>query len=259
MILDAYLGLFYSAKYILMQANTFTMTLEEAYMITPSVKHFIFKPSKPLDYIPGQFITIHIQQDDKILRRSYSLANPPSPHHVLAFDAGFVTNGPSTELLFNLNPGDTLETTGPFGRLTLKEEDPARYIFIATSTGITPYHAMLPELSQRLKHNPNLHVVILQGVQTPTDLLYHDDFLAFANQSSQVTYRAQLSRVTPDTLGDSEYSGYVQTSFPELDLNPEEDIVYLCGNPGMVDESFSELKNRGFAIQRIVREKYISR
>jgi NAD(P)H-flavin reductase len=51
----------------------------------------------------------------------------------------------------------------------------------------------------------------------------------------------------------------VQSSFPELDLNPEEDMVYLCGNPGMVDESFSDLKDRGFAIQRIVREKYISR
>jgi ferredoxin-NADP reductase len=242
-----------------MQANTFTLTLEEAYMLTPSVKHFVFTLKTPLNYVPGQFITMHIQRDDKILRRSYSIANPPNAQHQLELAAGFVKDGPGTQLLFNLKPGDTLETTGPFGRLTLKEEDPIRYVFIATSTGITPYRAMMPELTKRLNANPNLHVVILQGVQTREDLLYHDDFLAFAKQHPRVTYRAQLSREKPDALKTNEHTGYVQSSFPELNLNPEEDIVYLCGNPGMVDESFSDLKDRGFAIQRIVREKYISR
>jgi NAD(P)H-flavin reductase len=43
-----------------------------------------------------------------------------------------------------------------------------------------------------------------------------------------------------------------------LSLNPDEDIVYLCGNPGMIDESFAYLKDKGFALQRIIREKYIS-
>jgi ferredoxin-NADP reductase len=250
---------FQLSKDFIMQANTFTMTLEEAYMLTPSVKHFVFTCQSPLTYVPGQFITMHIHRDDKILRRSYSIANPPHPTHHLELAAGFVKNGPGTELLFNLKPGDTLETTGPFGRLTLKEEDPTRYIFIATSTGITPYRAMLPELNKRLLANPKLHVVILQGVQTHEDLLYHDEFLAFANTHPRVTYRAQLSREKPDALKANEYTGYVQNSFPELNLNPEEDMVYLCGNPGMVDESFSDLKDRGFAIQRIVREKYISR
>lgn len=230
-------------------------------MITPSVKHFVFTPSTPIDYTPGQFITIHIEVGDKTLRRSYSLATPPTTGHRLEFDAGFVENGPSTELLFNLKPGDTLNTTGPFGRLILKDEanEPTRYILMATSTGVTPYHAMLPALSARLNANPDLQVVILQGVQTQADLLYHDDFLAFAKQHPNATYRAQLSRVTAETLGESEHLGYVQSSFPALDLNPDADIVYLCGNPGMVDEAFSELKNKDFTIQRIVREKYISR
>ncbi len=228
-------------------------------MLTPSVKHFIFKPENPVHYLPGQFITIHIEHDGKTLRRSYSIANAPRKDQKIEFAAGFVEGGVASELLFQLKPGDTLNTTGPFGRLTLKEADPARYIFMATSTGVTPYHAMLTELKKRLDANPNLHVVILQGVQTHDDLLYHDTFSALANQSPQVTYRAQLSRAKKEALQPHEYTGYVQTALPELNLNPESDIVYLCGNPGMVDESFSQLKDRGFAIQRIVREKYISR
>ena len=228
-------------------------------MLTPSVKHFVFSTTNPFDYAPGQFITMHIKRDEKILRRSYSIANPPQQNQRLELAAGFVEGGPGTELLFNLKPGDSLETTGPFGRLTLKEEDPTRYILIATSTGITPYRAMLPELSLRLQANPNLHLVLLQGVQTREDLLYHDEFMAFAANNPRVTYRAQLSRTQPADLGAHEHAGYVQTALPELNLHHEEDLVYLCGNPGMVDDAFLQLKEREFTVQRIVREKYISR
>ena len=51
----------------------------------------------------------------------------------------------------------------------------------------------------------------------------------------------------------------MQFIYPELHLNPEQDLVYLCGNPGMIDDSFSYLKEQGFAMQQIIREKYISR
>lgn len=231
-------------------------------MLTPSVKHFVFKPEPSFDYTPGQFITIHIPKGDKTLRRSYSLANPPREDGRIEFAAGFVAGGPSTELLFGLEVGDVIaSTTGPFGRLLLKSEaeEPKRYILVATSTGITPYLSMLPSLSQRMKANPELEVVLLQGVQKQEDLLYHDVFLQFAKEHPNVTYRAQLSRAEENSLKDCEHLGYVQTAYPELNLNPEEDMVYLCGNPGMVDDSFTQLKDQGFGIQRIVREKYISR
>lgn len=230
-------------------------------MLTPSVMHFVFKANPAFEYLPGQFITIHIKKDEKILRRSYSIANPPSSNGQIEFAAGFIEGGPGTTLLFNLNPGDVIQTTtGPFGRLILKpaEEEPRRYIFVATSTGITPYRAMLPQLQTRLDENPALEVVILQGVQTQKDLLYHNEFLNFANHP-RVTYRAQLSREDEASLKAHEYAGYVQTAYDALNLHPEEDMVYLCGNPGMVDDSFAKLKDKGFGIQRIIREKYISR
>jgi len=242
-----------------MQANTFDITLEEAYMLSPQVKHFVFTPTTPLEYTPGHFITFHIEHDGKTLRRSYSIANAPRANGQVELAAGFVENGPGTQLLFNLKPGDTLKTTGPFGRLTLKAEDPKRYIFMATSTGITPYRAMLPELTKRLENDPELHVAILQGVQKRADILYHDEFIAWAKTSPRATYRAQLSRENPSELGEHEHAGHVQTAFADLHPNPEEDLVYLCGNPGMLDDAFSQLKERGFTVQRIVREKYISR
>ena len=167
-------------------------------------------------------------------------------------------HGPGTEFLFHLKPGDTVETKGPFGRLILKDTSPKRYILVSTSTGVTPYRAMLSNIDQLLHEDPALEIILLHGVQTRADLIYDHEFLAFAAKHQRFQYKPCLSR-QKDDLNKHEYSGYVQHALPKLDLKPLEDIVYLCGNPGMVDEAFQWLKDHEFPVQHIVREKYISR
>lgn len=243
-----------------MSIKPFLATLETSYMITPTVKHFVFRAedSCTFDYLPGQFITIQFEVDEKTLRRSYSIASPPEKNNRIEFAAGFVNAGPGSEYLFHLAPEQTVHMTGPFGRLVLKDPVPKRYVFVATSTGITPYRAMIPALKKRLTENPGLQIVILQGVQKQADVLYRDEFIALAQAFPQVDFRMQLSRESASNLDVREYSGYVQSAFSSLNLNPEHDLVYLCGNPSMIDESFEALKNLGFEIQHIIREKYIS-
>lgn len=244
-----------------MQINLFPITLKESVMITPKVKHFVFtcELSPQFNFAPGQFITIHFEHEGKMLKRSYSIANEPKQDNQIEFAAGYFEDGPGTKLLFNLKPGDVININGPFGRLTMKDEHPGRYILVATSTGTTPYRAMLAELGKRMEQNPKLQVVILQGVQRHEEILYPDDFLNFAQKYPQASFRSYLSRQPAEELHENEYSGYVQHAFPTLDLNPEQDVVYLCGNPGMIDEAFDYLKEHGFAMQQIIREKYISR
>lgn len=243
-----------------MQLNTFPITLETSYMITPKVKHFIFTCdlSPAFHFKPGQFITIHFEHQGKTLRRSYSIANAPMQDNRIEFAAGFFEHGPGTELLFNLKPRDVIHINGPFGRLILRDEIPGRYILIATSTGITPYRAMIQELGRRVEQNSELEVVILQGVQKREEILYPDEFTALAAKHPRIKFRAHLSRELSQELKDHEFKGYVQYAFPELNLNPDKDIVYLCGNPSMIDDSFNYLKDQGFTPQHIIREKYIS-
>jgi NAD(P)H-flavin reductase len=237
------------------QLSTSPMALLNAYNISPHVRHFVFSVAVPkFTYLPGQFITIHFDKEGKSLKRSYSIANVPKQDNCIEFAAGFVEGGPGTELLFNLKVGDKLQMTGPYGRLVLRDEVPGRYLLVATSTGVTPYRSMLDELSKRLAQHDKLQVVILLGVQKKEDILYAEEFQTFA-QHDRVRFIPCLSRDK-----DSHYFlGHVQEAFDSLDLNPATDLVYLCGNPSMIDQSFIALQNKQFSVQQVIREKYISR
>jgi ferredoxin-NADP reductase len=232
--------------------------------ITKNVKHFcgelIDTPS--FDFIPGQFITILFEHEQKILRRSYSIANAPQDK-TIEFAASYVEGGPGSAYLFSRNPGDELKITGPFGRLILKPEIPQQRIFlVATSTGITPYRSMLTQIQSYLTKNTEVRVEILEGAQTKDQLLFTQDFLKFCQQyPHQAQFSAALSRESNpcDDLEFETFHGYVQDILKQKALNPDHDLIYLCGNPKMIDDTTELLKNMNFNIQNIIREKYISR
>ena len=59
-------------------------------------------------------------------------------------------------------------------------------------------------------------------------------------------------------MHDYQHKGYVQTGFDNYNLDPETDMIYLCGNPGMIDAAYEILLAKGFTARTVRREKYIS-
>lgn len=228
--------------------------------LAPGVKHFAFRreDGEPLDFVAGQFVQLFFDcGGDEKLRRSYSIASVPGRDATIDIAVAAVAGGRATERFWALRPGDAVEAMGPFGRLVLRDEPPARYFLVATGTGITPYRAMLPALAERLAGGwPEVHV--LMGVRTREDLLYGDEFVAFAAAHPGFRFTAHYSREPAEDLAPWERRGYVQHAFEGLGMDPERDVVYLCGNPDMIDQSLEWLVARGFPAQRVRREKYIS-
>lgn len=240
----------------------FQLALKSSTKITPNTLHMAFArvDGTTLPFIPGQFLTFLLESEAGIKRRSYSIASIPGKTNELEIAISYVAGGIASETFFNLSVGAELTCSGPFGRLILRaDETPKRYILIATGTGVAPYRAMLPELATRLEQDPELRIVLLLGVQYRADLLYANDFIDFATQHPRFEFRAQLSREDlTKHKADYEYSGYVQTAFKDLSLSPGDDLIYLCGNPNMIDNAFEYLTDEGFTPQAVRREKYIS-
>lgn len=242
-----------------MAISEFQFNLLSCDFITPRVKHFIgqIESDKVWAFIPGQFMTLSFKHHDKILRRSYSIANSPNSKNIIEFAASFVEGGPGSEFLFNLKPGDHFSITGPYGRLILKDEPVKRIFLIGTSTGITPYRAMLTQIAEHLQKCPDTQFEIIEGVSHAKELLFENDFKAFCNQHPQVQFHAAISREVSRLP--QHVHGRVQTVLKQKNPNPTQDMVYLCGNPQMIDDTTKLLEDYNFPIQKIIREKYISR
>ncbi len=226
--------------------------------ITPLIQHLAFVPedNAPIPFKAGQFMTLNIEGPNKILHRSYSIANAPGDN-TIELACAYVEGGVATTLLFGLKPGDMVSASGPFGLFTLKEERPTRYVFIATGTGVAPYRSMLKDIQERFQNShPELKVALVLGVRNRTELLFGEEFAAFEAAQPQFKFYACYSQSAPENPRSFERSGRVQTVFNELALNPQNDIVYLCGNPNMIDENFALLTEMGFDKKSVRREKY---
>ncbi len=240
-----------------MSHQKFNLILNSREFITPRVMKFSLTRAdgSRFEYTPGQFITLHLPWKGRVLRRSYSIATPAEQvggAHEIDIAVTAVDGGRATNVLFNLRPGACIEATGPFGRFVLRDDPPVRYVLVATGTGVSPYRAMLPELARRLA-DPGCSMRLMLGVRNPEELLFSADFERFATEQAAFDFAPSFSRYPQAAR-----HGHVQQHLAQLTLDPEHDIVYLCGNPGMIDEAVIHLKATGFDNSHIRREKYVS-
>lgn len=223
--------------------------------------HFKLKilNDKKLDLIAGQFIRLLFQQDGEEVFRSYSVANILTNHedtiNEIELAVAWVDNGLATIGLQNLKIGETIEALAPYGRFCLTEKMWKRYFLVATGTGVTPYRAMTSELFNRIENGAEVYIIM--GARIESGLLYQDEFRENA-KTQGYNYVSCLSRDVIKKPTKLDFRGYVHKFLEQVDFNTESDVVYLCGNPAMVDDAFNLLKEKGLPVPQIRREKYVS-
>ena len=235
-------------------------------MLAPTVAHlsFVRDDGQPLDFIPGQFVQVHFHYaDGTATKRSYSLAtlhdHALDPGESVEIAVSYVAGGAATALFEGLDLGGQIDASGPYGRFCLAPADAnRRYLLIGTGTGVTPYRAMLPQLETLIAQR-DIEVVLLFGARTPAELLYGEEFRAFADRHPRhFRFVPCFSRELPQAPHADVRHGYVQQFLPEFAPDAATDIAYLCGNPNMVDACFETLKAAGLPVPQIRREKYVS-
>jgi ferredoxin-NADP reductase len=233
-------------------------------MLAPSVRHLAFERAdgQPFAFVPGQFIQIHFHYaDGKPTKRSYSVGTVGTGSGAvqrIEIAVSFVDGGAATELLSQLDEDGTIQASGPYGRFCLMAADTnRRYLLVATGTGVTPYRAMLPQI-RTLSEKRGCAFALVYGARNESELLYGDEFEAFARAVPDFSFHPCFSRTPRAVPRAHDRNGRAQVALGELGPNAEHDIAYLCGNPDMVDETFAMLKEAGLSVPHIRREKYVS-
>jgi len=216
-----------------------------------------------MSYSPGQFISVHLPHPDgeeKPIRRSYSIASIiPKTEAVTCIEIvlTILEDGIASTFFDKATIGDKVEISGPYGALTLVEELPDRLFLVATSTGVAPYRTMLPLLESILTSDTEFDIELILGVSSEKESLFADDFREFSLKFPHFQFNACYSRHTEGALAEDEYKGYVQERLEALAPNPKNDLIYLCGNPKMVDGCTGLLTELGFSPKQVKREKYV--
>lgn len=182
----------------------------------------------------GQHITLGIPGDNQV--REYSIysteQDPFLEVLVKEVDKGIVS-----KKLHHCKPGDYLNVEGPFGFFTLDEEKMNReHLFIASGTGIAPFHSMAGSY-------PQINYTLLHGIR----------FVNETYESGYYPITRYASCITRDKSGS--FHGRVTEYIRQYPVN-QESMVYLCGNCDMIYDVYDILMSQNFPADQIKTEVY---
>jgi NAD(P)H-flavin reductase/hemoglobin-like flavoprotein len=134
----------------------------------PDVAVLTVLPGQPLDYLPGQYVSVECPAHQPRLWRVYSIANAPRRDHTLEFHVRALSSGwVSGMMVRRVRAGDLLRLAAPMGSMTMDRDSGRDVVFVAGSTGLAPVKALLEDLT---RYNRTRWVHVFFGGGTREDL-----------------------------------------------------------------------------------------
>ena len=213
---------------------------------------FVADPPKLFRYYPGQFVTLEVPVDGKVVRRSYTVSASPSRPHAISVTVKRVEQGQISNWLHdNLHAGNSLFLDGPNGTFSCVPEDAGPYLFISGGSGITPVMSMSRWLSDT---TPDADIQFLHFARSPDDLIFAHELQLMERHLPG--FRCQF--VCSQAGEGSGWTGPTGRISPELLTQLVPDLksrsVYLCGPVPFMDASRGMLEQMGFDMTRFHQE-----
>ena len=216
---------------------------------------------EPTPFEPGQYMTIGVYADGKLVQRPYSVASAPREAGTDGYEF-YVRLVPIlrfTSLLWRLPIGHGMRMIGPKGRFVLEPDDDRTHLLVSTGTGIAPFISMM---RQTLGEGRPRRAVVLHGCSFADELGYRELLEGWERDGTYpVTYVPTISR--PDDPRNAGWTGRVGRAESvvgsvcrDLGLRPDETVVYICGNPEMILNVERELMDRGYPEFHVKKELY---
>jgi ferredoxin/flavodoxin---NADP+ reductase len=198
-----------------------------------STGKFILSFKKQFGLKAGQVVALTSNRN--IEPRIYSLCSGTIDSQMqILFD--LKNDGKLTPTLSQLNPGDRIYVSKPYGSFLPTNELPMWWI--ATGTGIAPFHSMIRSGYRAEK--------LLQGAREASQFYFEPEFKALLKENY---LRCNSGK---DSIGD--YFGRVTLYLQNCDTLPKNIKYYLCGRSLMVVEVRDLLISKGVPYENIISE-----
>lgn len=232
------------------------MRVTEVVVQSPTAKTLKLQPldnAKIPTFQPGQYVTVTVTfADGQRQPRQYSLSDAPGTPELsitikkeqrtdLAADKSV-----SNWIHDNINTGDTLEVSHPYGEFVIDTQTDAPIVMLAAGVGITP---MIAGLNHLAKVKPQQAVHLLYAVRSELEWLHKADIAKATQAMPNLTF----------TLYNGEELGSAQARLTVADLAPDivkNADVYMCGPTGFMQAQKQSLITMGAHPSRIHKEVF---
>ena len=228
--------------------------------LAPDLWVIRIRPDVELPFRPGQYVTIGLPLNGRVIERPYSICSSPAETEIELFIER-VPDGELSDPLYELGVGGEMVVRKRTKGLFLKEAPVAvPHLLVATVTGIAPFVSFLRTLVDRERAGEwtPVPVAALHGASRSAELGYYDELRMLGRDFPWFTYLPTVSRPWEDEAWEGE-TGRVEDvlrKHADAMMRPGNGGIFLCGHPGMISSARAIMRRCGFDDKEIREEQY---
>ncbi len=148
---------------------------------------YTFKFIKPnhVNYVPGQFILVKIQDNPEMFR-AYSIAAFNEKEGTLSIGIKKMKDGYGTSIIFDtFKKGQEVDLEGPMGEELIVDKKAKKVLLVAGGIGITPFAPIVTDL---IKDDTIEDVTLVYGANYEKEFIYKEEFNQLAKENNRFNF-----------------------------------------------------------------------
>jgi Na+-transporting NADH:ubiquinone oxidoreductase subunit F len=227
-----------------LNVKMFSATVESTEVLTYDIKEVRFRLNEPdeISQRPGQYVQVQAPSPDGPVFRAYSISSAAHEPNVVELVVRLVPGGIGSTYLHNVEVGDPITFTGPYGEFWLNEDPSVEIVCVGGGCGMAPMKNIIYTLYEKW---PDRTCWLFFGCRTTKDIFYLERFkeLEKKHPNFHVIY-ALSDALEPGETWDGE-TGFVHLSVDKyLDAGVARQ-AFLCGPPLMIEAVTRVLEDKG--------------
>ena len=207
--------------------------------IAPGIWQYWFRPERPVDFVPGQYVDLFLPGatgDQRGRSRTFTLTSLPDEPSISFITKHFELQTPYKHDLQGLRAGATARIGEAMGDLVLPKSPDTALVFVAGGIGMASYASMLHDLLARREERP---IFLFYQLRAQREQIFRELTEAYPLQLQQII-------LAPHELSAQELTA----------ATPPDSLVYLSGSQTFVESLRGSLETLGTPRGRIVFDYY---
>jgi Na+-transporting NADH:ubiquinone oxidoreductase subunit F len=239
----------------LLNVKLFNASVEHVRELTHDTREVRFKLDEPIEISqrPGQYIQVQAPSPEGPVFRAYSISSPAYDKNAVELMVRLVPGGIGSTYIHNLQEGDPVTFTGPYGEFYLNEDPEVEIVCVGGGCGMAPMKNIIYSIYEK---TPDRICWLFFGCRNTEDIFYLEEFQALAKKHTNFNLIYALSDENIDTQKWDGETGFVHLSVDKYLEASIERQAFLCGPPPMIEAVMRVLEDKGLAEQDIFYDKF---